>query len=153
MCSVIQFASLLLDLPFILLGLVASVILWRVPFMYRGLYLADNASARRSVVTRHCCWFLVDVLDAVFLVLFAVIVGTCMRAGRLLRDIKADYTWGDSIDDVELRCKLRLTVCLHSLLWLLDLPALILGLVICVTVWRAPRLVSLLRCVPRHCVH
>ena len=143
--AIAQFCGFLVDLPFIIMGVLMCAIVWRAPFMFMGLPKEYSASDRRKLVFRHVLWTFVDVLLDIWFVLGAILIMVSLvRAPSLLQALRQDYKLGDSLDNNRVRCRLRSSVGVFLLMWVLDLPALVLMLCILVTLWRAPRLVKLL---------
>lgn len=140
----------IIDIPFIIFGVLVSLLLWRSPFMWRSFIKLTDASSRRELVCRHLLYGLLDFIDVWFLILGGIICVTIVRAPRLSQDVREVYKFGDNIDDMDVRHELRLVILLHAVLWVLDLPAVVLVVIMLGTLWRSARIMRIIVYVAAH---
>eukprot|EP00727_Mastigamoeba_balamuthi_P007444 m51a1_g332 hypothetical protein (496) ;mRNA; f:471365-473545 len=87
MCVVLEFGSLLADVPPAIAGLVVLGLVWRAPFMVRDLLGATGARQRRAVACSHFVALFSDILDSPFYALSSLVWLTIWRAPTLYSEL------------------------------------------------------------------
>ncbi|KAH3760893.1 hypothetical protein Pelo_7295 [Pelomyxa schiedti] len=134
----LQFGSLLVDTPFIVVGGIVTLLLWRAFFMWRDIYNTSNAYKRRETAVRHFLLLFVDMFDVPVVAANILLLITLWRAYAFLSDV-----FRTSTRRVK-RSHWRQVTLHHLLLWTLDLPTFLLLIPIILTMYRVPVLISLL---------
>ncbi|KAK5583873.1 hypothetical protein RB653_005477 [Dictyostelium firmibasis] len=131
----IQFLKILIDIPFLLMGLIVTILLWRAPFMYTQIYKATTKRERRKIIKRHFLWLWIDILDLPFVLSSFIILLTLWRS----------YAFVCGFITMDTRKKQRVFVIKQIFYWLMDIPTFIGLLLITITVYRLPKTIRLLR--------
>eukprot|EP01133_Synstelium_polycarpum_P004359 gene4359-5090_t len=131
----VQFLRLMRDLPFILMGLFITILVWRAPFMLRDVFATPRGHDKRRAVLRHFGMLFVDLIDTPFVLASLIIFITVWRAPYFIRA----FPKGSA------RSEQRRYV-LRQFLWLmLDIPSTIALFLVIITVYRAKATISSLK--------
>ncbi|KAN0016295.1 hypothetical protein ACTFIU_006259 [Dictyostelium citrinum] len=131
----IQFLKIWADIPFLLMGLIVTILLWRAPFMFTQMYRATTKRDRRSIIKRHFLWLWIDILDLPFVLSSFIILLTLWRS----------YAFVCGFITMDTRKKQRIFVIKQIFYWLMDIPTFIGLLLITITIYRLPKTIRLLR--------
>ncbi|KAM9968093.1 hypothetical protein ACTFIW_002526 [Dictyostelium discoideum] len=131
----IQFLKIWADVPFLFMGLIVTILLWRAPFMYTQMYRATTKRDRRSIIKRHFIWLWIDILDLPFVLSSFIILLTLWRS----------YAFVCGFITMDTRKKQRIFVIKQIFYWFMDIPTFIGLLLITITVYRLPKTIKLLR--------
>eukprot|EP01090_Pellita_catalonica_P019477 TRINITY_DN6655_c0_g1_i2.p1 TRINITY_DN6655_c0_g1~~TRINITY_DN6655_c0_g1_i2.p1 ORF type:complete len:512 (+),score=35.26 TRINITY_DN6655_c0_g1_i2:276-1811(+) len=133
------------DIPFIIMGAITTILLWRSYFLWRDLTVgaknttgtpSDRSRYRRRQALYHFGMLFVDVLDIPFVLISMVIIVTVWRARPLLKGVL-----DRSLD----RCTKRKHVLWMALMWLWDIPTAFALVLVTITVYRARQMFADLR--------
>eukprot|EP01113_Clastostelium_recurvatum_P021007 TRINITY_DN2486_c0_g1_i5.p1 TRINITY_DN2486_c0_g1~~TRINITY_DN2486_c0_g1_i5.p1 ORF type:complete len:1371 (+),score=209.37 TRINITY_DN2486_c0_g1_i5:152-4264(+) len=124
-----QFGHFVVDLPFILMGIIVLALIWRSFFLIRDLKNATTAGERRRRVAYHFGHLFVDIIDLPFALASLIMMVTIWR-------IYPFYKGAKNLTG-QPRSAYRIFVLKQFAEWLLDIPAALGAVLVLITVYRA----------------